>query len=77
MTWTGFPSSRKVVTDEMQEQAARLWRDGLSSIPWYAERAKQDEERTGDPMHYWRTSWGSRIAILERLGKSSTADAQP
>lgn len=66
---------RRQASAEEYELAAQLWRDSLSSNPWYARKARQAELETGDPMHYWRLCWGSRVAILERRKTSSTAAA--
>lgn len=58
------------------ENGAQHLRARLSSVPFYAKRAKAEAERSGDEMEYWRDLFGSQINILPPPAKSSTPGAR-
>ena len=52
------------------DKAAEVMRERLSSMPFYAKRAKEEEEATGDPLAYWRDCPGV-FAAMEPLPEAN------
>ena len=62
----------------MRLQGPLLWRDMLSSDPWYAAQAKRDEELSGDPMSLWKTLFASRpFMLMPPKGPSTPEQTMP
>jgi hypothetical protein len=59
------PAQRLAMDERRRQDAARL-RDARSSIPFYAERAKAMEEKTGDPLAYWMDLMASHVNLYRK-----------
>ena len=70
-TWAYLPHP---VREAKRLREAQLLRERLSSVPFYAKKAKAWKERTGDEMGYWLALYGSdQYTQLQRQTSSTPA----